>query len=281
MQTPATCVVCQRSGHFPDLVRAASMRPSVAEHLARSRGVTWAPDGHVCQDCLADARHEHLLARMRDERGRLTELDVDVARRIRQHESVVLADESTDTGATTFGERVADGMARVGGSWRFVLGFVALLVLWTLTNGLVLRNRGFDPYPFILLNLVLSCLAALQAPIIMMSQNRAEARDRERAESDYRVNLKAEIEVAALHDKLDHVLHARRRGNDPIAGRGAKVIRQNHRPHQGTPEAPTIVQNFREIRRDFPRPPEARKKSYLKKVPLRRSIRHASLIGFP
>jgi len=89
-----------------------------------------------------------------------------------------------------------------------VLGFVALLVLWTLTNGLVLRNRGFDPYPFILLNLVLSCLAALQAPIIMMSQNRAEARDRERAESDYRVNLKAEIEVAALHDKLDHVLHA-------------------------------------------------------------------------
>lgn len=208
MQNPATCFICQRTGHFPELVRAGSARPSVAEHLARSRGVAWAPEAHVCQDCLTEARHEHLLERMRTERGRLTELDEEVARRIRQRESVVLAEERGEHAAGTIGERVADNMARWGGSWPFVLGFVALLVIWTLVNGLVLRNRGFDPYPFILLNLVLSCLAALQAPIIMMSQNRAEARDRERAESDYRVNLKAEIEVAALHDKLDHVLHA-------------------------------------------------------------------------
>jgi uncharacterized membrane protein len=208
MQTPATCFVCQRTGHFPDLVRAGSTRQSVAEHLARSRGIAWDAEGHVCQDCLAETRHQHLLERMRAERGRLTELDEEVAHRVRQRESVVLAEERGQRAADTVGGRVADDMARWGGSWPFVLGFVALLVVWTLVNGLVLRNRGFDPYPFIFLNLVLSCLAALQAPIIMMSQNRAEARDRGRAESDYRVNLKAEIEVAALHDKVDHVLHA-------------------------------------------------------------------------
>jgi len=211
MQNPATCFVCQRTGHFPELVRAGTTRPSIAEHLTRTRGIDWVHEGHVCQHCLTEARHAHLLERMSSERGRLTELDAEVAERIRQRESVVLSSEQTDDDdekASTFGERVADAMARSGGSWPFVLGFVALLVAWTGVNGLVLRNHGFDPYPFILLNLVLSCLAALQAPIIMMSQNRAEARDRKRAESDYRVNLKAEIEVAALHDKLDHVLHA-------------------------------------------------------------------------
>jgi uncharacterized membrane protein len=98
-------------------------------------------------------------------------------------------------------------VARWGGSWPFVLGFIGMLLVWTSFNAFVAHNRGFDPYPFILLNLVLSCVAALQAPVIMMSQNRAETRDRKRAESDYRVNLKAEIEIAALHDKMDHVLH--------------------------------------------------------------------------
>ena len=107
----------------------------------------------------------------------------------------------------SFGERVADGMARLGGSWPFVLSFLGILLVWTAANSLLLHDRGFDPYPYILLNLVLSCLAALQAPVIMMSQNRAETRDRLRAEGDYRVNLKAEIEIAGLHEKLDHVLH--------------------------------------------------------------------------
>jgi uncharacterized membrane protein len=207
MQNPASCFVCKRTGHFPELVRAGNTRPGIAEHLCRARGVDWAPDGHVCQQCLSEARNERLLERLRSERGRLSELDVEVTERIRQRESVVLAAERAEETTGTRGQRVADGMARWGGSWPFVLGFLGVLAVWTLVNGLVLRNRGFDPYPFILLNLVLSCLAALQAPIIMMSQNRAETRDRKRAESDYRVNLKAEIEVAALHDKLDHVLH--------------------------------------------------------------------------
>lgn len=101
------------------------------------------------------------------------------------------------------GERIADGIARIGGSWAFIVGFLAFLVVWTLANTLLLTKDAFDPYPFIFLNLVLSMLAALQAPIIMMSQNRQAARDRFEASKDYEVNLKAEIELMALHRKID------------------------------------------------------------------------------
>ena len=106
----------------------------------------------------------------------------------------------------TVGERLADNVARVGGSWAFVIGFGVVLVVWMALN-VAMMGRAFDPYPFILLNLVLSSLAAIQAPIIMMSQNRTSARDRAQADEDFRVNLKAELEVAALHEKMDHLLH--------------------------------------------------------------------------
>lgn len=101
------------------------------------------------------------------------------------------------------GERIADAIARIGGSWAFIVGFLAFLVVWTLANTLLLTTDAFDPYPFIFLNLVLSMLAALQEPIIMMSQNRQAARDRFEASKDYEVNLKAEIELMALHHKID------------------------------------------------------------------------------
>ena len=103
----------------------------------------------------------------------------------------------------TFGQRLADGIARVGGSWAFIIAFLLFLVFWTLINSLILMQGAFDPYPFIFLNLILSMLAAIQAPIIMMSQNRQSARDRFFAAKDYEVNLKAEIEVMALHHKID------------------------------------------------------------------------------
>jgi uncharacterized membrane protein len=106
----------------------------------------------------------------------------------------------------TFGERLSDRIASFGGSWRFIILFGAVLLVWIALNAVFLVNRGFDPYPFILLNLILSCLAAIQAPIIMMSQNRAEARDRLRAENDYKINLKAELEIRHLHEKIDHLL---------------------------------------------------------------------------
>ena len=106
----------------------------------------------------------------------------------------------------TFGQRVADRVATFGGSWTFIIFFSVVLFLWVTVNSFILANRAFDPYPYILMNLVLSALAALQAPVIMMSQNRSEARDRLRGENDYKINLKAELEIRHLHEKLDHLL---------------------------------------------------------------------------
>lgn len=107
--------------------------------------------------------------------------------------------------ATGFGDRLADSLARIGGSWAFIVSFLVFLMVWTVGNAWLLSREAFDPYPFIFLNLVLSMLAAIQAPVIMMSQNRQAARDRLDAAHDYEVNLKAEIEIMALHEKLDEM----------------------------------------------------------------------------
>lgn len=106
----------------------------------------------------------------------------------------------------SYGERLSDKIATFGGSWTFIILFGSVLFGWILLNTLILVQRAFDPYPYILLNLVLSCIAAIQAPIIMMSQNRKEARDQKRAENDYLINLKAEIEIRNLHQKIDMLL---------------------------------------------------------------------------
>ncbi len=107
---------------------------------------------------------------------------------------------------TTFGQQIADKVADFGGSWTFIISFGVFLLIWISINVFWLANKGFDPYPFILLNLILSSLAALQAPVIMMSQNRQEDKDRERARRDYMVNLKSELEIRMLHEKLDHLI---------------------------------------------------------------------------
>jgi uncharacterized membrane protein len=104
---------------------------------------------------------------------------------------------------STFGGKLADKVASFGGSWRFIMLFTSILVVWIVLNAFWLHNTGFDPYPFILLNLILSCIAALQAPIIMMSQNRQAQKDRKQAENDYLINLKTEIELRNLHQKID------------------------------------------------------------------------------
>ena len=105
----------------------------------------------------------------------------------------------------TFGERIADRVATFGGSWTFILLFGGILVVWMFVNAIILATGAFDPYPFILLNLLLSTLAALQAPVIMMSQNRQSSKDRLKADLDYQINLKAELEVAQLHNKIDRI----------------------------------------------------------------------------
>ena len=101
------------------------------------------------------------------------------------------------------GQKISDRVARFGGSWKFIISFMAILICWIVFNAIALGVYKFDPYPFILLNLILSCIAALQAPIIMMSQNRQEEKDRKRSENDYLINLKAEMQIRSLHQKID------------------------------------------------------------------------------
>lgn len=113
----------------------------------------------------------------------------------------IITEQSQDKG--TYGERLADKVAEFGGSWTFIIIFSVVLLGWVCINTLFLAQHAFDPYPFIFLNLILSCLAAIQAPVIMMSQNRQEVKDRKRAENDYVINLKSEIEIRHLHQKLD------------------------------------------------------------------------------
>ena len=117
-----------------------------------------------------------------------------------------IALEEMEVDNRTFGERIADKVADFGGSWTFIIWFFVIIIGWIGANVFLLLNKGFDPYPFILLNLILSCLASLQAPIIMMSQNRQEDKDRERARKDYEINMRSELEIRALNKKLDKII---------------------------------------------------------------------------
>ena len=139
--------------------------------------------------------------------GELTDLHKNVMQSISDDKSFVskLQDDEGDEGRT-FGQIVADNVAAFGGSWKFIIFFFIFILLWIAANAFFLINKGFDPYPFILLNLILSCLAALQAPVIMMSQNRQEEKDRKRGENDYMINLKAEMQIRSLNQKIDLLL---------------------------------------------------------------------------
>ena len=137
--------------------------------------------------------------------GELSNLEAKVIGSLNEDKSLVSTVED-EIGVRTMGQKVADKVAAFGGSWKFIIFFGVFILLWILANIYILMNKGFDPYPFILLNLILSCLAALQAPVIMMSQNRQEEKDRERAKKDYMINLKSELEIRMLHEKLDHLI---------------------------------------------------------------------------
>lgn len=145
---------------------------------------------------------EYLEKLLKTENINLHKLHQLVTSAMQEQELIVHKLGQTDKEAATTGQRIADKVASFGGSWAFIISFGVVLACWILLN-LLLATKAFDPYPFILLNLVLSCLAAMQAPVIMMSQNRQEQKDRERSENDYMVNLKAEIEIRNLHEKMN------------------------------------------------------------------------------
>ncbi|MFL0163066.1 DUF1003 domain-containing protein [Aquirufa salirivi] len=143
---------------------------------------------------------------LKKETGDLTALEQVVLKNEADHRLITQAVDMEDFGELTIGQKIADKVASFGGSWRFIISFFVFLALWILANVYLFLNQGFDPYPFILLNLILSCIASLQAPVIMMSQNRQEERDRERSKKDYLINLKSELEIRLLNEKIDHLM---------------------------------------------------------------------------
>ena len=171
---------------------------------------------------------------MKENRKLLKEVLKDIRRDMSDEEVLnLLADSKIsvkpETGKDkyTLGQRAADAIAKFAGSWAFIFSFTGVLLAWMILN-VLLAAKAFDPYPFILLNLVLSCVAAIQAPLIMMSQNRQEEKDRARAENDYKVNLKTEIMIEALHDKLNRIL-----AREELL---LQVQKEEHAPHYEKPE---------------------------------------------
>lgn len=163
-------------------------------------------NGQVSLEAVQQLRKAYIEQLLIKELGDITELEKEVIGSITENQLLSQNIEIQSEKSTSLGDRVADKVAAFGGSWTFIIIFFMVLIVWMGINIFIFNNKGFDPYPFILLNLLLSCIAAIQAPIIMMSQNRQETKDRTRGEHDYKINLKAELEVRLLHEKIDHIL---------------------------------------------------------------------------
>jgi uncharacterized membrane protein len=199
------CAVTGKERLKKDLIRLDTLRPALADRIRADY-----PD--LPDDALIDRREInrfrtlYVEQMLREEHGEFSELDRQVAESIANQETIAENVEEDFLEHRTIGQRLSDGLASFGGSWTFLISFGTFLLIWIAINIVVGDTKSFDPYPFILLNLLLSCLAAIQAPIIMMSQKRQEAKDRLRSMNDYQVNLKAELEIRHLHEKLDHLI---------------------------------------------------------------------------
>ena len=200
------CEVCKKPKKMSELFPLEMIRDPVIKIIQKEH-----PDlpkkGYICADDLNRYRIEYIKEVLEEEKGELSAIEEEVVRSIKEQETVSKDIYVEYEQRISFGDRLSDRLATYGGSWRFIITFFTILWVWIIFNSAMLLFKAFDPYPFILLNLVLSCLAAIQAPIILMSQNRQDAKDRLRSEYDYRVNLKAELEIRHLHQKLDHFLN--------------------------------------------------------------------------
>ncbi len=200
-----TCQVCKKQFRLNDAFPVDFVRRPLLE-LVRKTVPELGPGGYICMPDLTRIRAEYVQSVMEEDKGELTALEQQVIKSLKEQELLTSNLNIEYDQQLSLGQRLADRIADFGGSWQFIGIFAAVLFSWVIMNSLTLFWRPFDPYPFIFLNLVLSCLAAIQAPVIMMSQNRQESRDRMQAEHDYRVNLKAELEIRQLHEKLDHLI---------------------------------------------------------------------------
>lgn len=186
-------------------VRGKDIREGIVE-LITSKFPNFNLESFISNDELNTFRRLYLTSLITEEKGELAIIDNDVMSAIKNN--AILSENIQDEmeAELTFQQRLADKIAEFGGSWVFIITFFSFILVWMIINIWILTSRAFDPFPFILLNLILSCLAAIQAPIIMMSQNRKEQKDRKRSEYDYKINLKAELEIKLLSEKIDHLL---------------------------------------------------------------------------
>ena len=187
-----------------DAVQVASLRGDLVDRM-RVDHPELDPEGVVSWQEVTRYRTQLVEDLLHAEKRDITTLEREVIDSLAHHQTVADNVEQELEVHRSFGERAADHVAEFGGSWHFIILFGVVLVVWMALN-VAMQTRAFDPYPFILLNLVLSCVAAVQAPVIMMSQRRTEAKDRARSLNDYQVNLKAELEIRHLHEKMDHLM---------------------------------------------------------------------------
>ena len=199
-----TCPITGKTYPPREFILIDQLHPALAERI-RQEHPNLTDHSRVSRAAVDQYRLLYVEELLRQERGELSRLDKEVARSLAEGIPVTANVEENYDESRTLGERLSDGLATFGGSWPFLIVFALALGVWIIIN--VTRGpAAFDPYPYILLNLLLSCLAAVQAPIIMMSQRRQEAKDRLRSLNDYQVNLKAELEIRHLHEKIDHLI---------------------------------------------------------------------------
>jgi len=199
------CQITKKELPASETYKGSELRGPLLQ-LIRQEHPDFTGDSYIAIDKLNEYRKHYISQLIEQEVGEISQLEKDVIHSIQNNKLLSENIEEDINEPITFGQRVADKIASFGGSWTFIIIFFSFLALWMMINIWMLATKPFDPYPFILLNLILSCLAAIQAPIIMMSQNRQEDKDRQRSEHDYKVNLKAEIEIRLLHEKLDHLI---------------------------------------------------------------------------
>lgn len=206
MQRTFVSDLSKKTYPLSEKISCRSIRTNVMEEI-KNDVPDFKEDGAISLNELNQYRYRFIQKKLSTEIGELTSLEKDVLKNLESGGTLsdkLQQDESKDD--FTFGQRLADKIATFGGSWTFILSFLFFIFLWICVNVFLHTQKTFDPYPFILLNLILSCLAALQAPVIMMSQNRQEEKDRERSRNDYMINLKSELEIRMLHEKMDHLI---------------------------------------------------------------------------
>ncbi|MFM6933850.1 MAG: DUF1003 domain-containing protein [Flavobacteriales bacterium] len=205
-----TSDLSQESFSIAQKVEARSISDNLLKFIQKDHP-TFDDDCLLSISELSAYRVKFISSKLQGQMGELSSLEKMVIETLSNGTQISNVAISQDNTPLTLGQRTADKVASFGGSWTFIISFGVFLVIWIGLNSLFLLNKGFDPYPFILLNLILSCIAALQAPIIMMSQNRQEEKDRERSKLDYMINLKSELEIRTLHEKIDHlIIHQQR-----------------------------------------------------------------------